>query len=509
MGVLPDFAAERHGDTPFLSDLPWAGYDRPVETVGQFAMAVRDYADRLWAAGIRRDDTVAVVQRNHIEIHAVLCALGRIGALPALISSAMEPAEMLECFARLSNPIVLADAKGLGRLVEVEHTVPAVAKRVLSLTPSELSWVGHAADSGTHRADPRDADEWVVVTHSSGTTGVPKLCAHSTRSLFNMVAPQIALCRQYGSEGLAAKHLSFVHVRTCSGVLSFLEVAMPFLAIADPDPLHVKELLLAHKPQSVETHPNIYIQWESLATDPDRPFGPVQRFVSTFDAMHPRTIRTLLAGSDRPDAHYLQGYGQTESGPVTLRIVGAADANAYEGRNVGFPVGGTAVRVVDPAGNPLPPGAPGDIETLSPGRMRGYVGGAPMPAEDGWWPMGDVGRMLPDGSLELLDRIIDHAEDVESLLVMEDRLLERFPELVEVVLVKSASGALQAVACPRAGVTPDLDRFASVAAELGLANLPVHVWQWEAMPLTGSYKVRRLRLREQLESQAELARTAR
>src|SRR5262249_55914568 len=100
MGVLPEFAAERHGDTPFLSDLPWAGYDKPVDPIGQFATAVRDYADRLWAAGIRHGDTVAVVQRNHIELHAVLCALGRIGALPALISSAMEPAEMLECFAR-------------------------------------------------------------------------------------------------------------------------------------------------------------------------------------------------------------------------------------------------------------------------------------------------------------------------------------------------------------------------------------------------------------------------
>jgi acyl-coenzyme A synthetase/AMP-(fatty) acid ligase len=511
MGVLPEFAAERHGDTPFLSDLPWAGYDQPVDTIGQFATAVRDYADRLWAAGIRRGDTVAVVQRNHIELHAVLCALGRIGALPALISSAMEPAEMLECFARLENPYVLADTRGLVRLVDVEHVLPAVSKRVLSLTASDLPWVSQAAEHGSHQANPRGADEWVVITHSSGTTGVPKLCAHSTRSLFNMVAPQIALCRQYGSEGLAAKHLSFVHVRTCSGVLSFLEVAMPFLAIADPDPVHVKRLLLEHKPTSVETHPNIYIQWESLASDPERPFGGVQRFVSTFDAMHPRTIRALLAGSDRPDAHYLQGYGQTESGPVTLKIVTAADAATYEGRNVGFPAGGTAVRVVDPAGNPLPPGAPGDIETLSPGRMRGYIAGAPMPADSDWWPMGDVGRMLPDGSLELLDRIVDHAEDVESLLVMEDRLLERFPELVEVVLVKSDSGGVAAVACPRDGVQLDVARFTGVAAELGLADLPVHIWQWEAMPLTGSYKVRRRELRKRLASatHADLAKAGR
>ena len=499
MGVLPEFAAERHGDTPFRSDLTWAGYDKQVQTVADFAEAVNDFADRLWAAGIRRDDTVAVVQRNHIEIHAVLCALGRLGALPALLSSAMEPAELLECFARLDRPWVVADARGIARLAEAEHVVPAVVSSVLSLTEADVPWVRPAQERGTHLANPRGTDEWVVVTHSSGTTGTPKLAAHSTRSLFGMVAPQIALCRQYGSEGLAAKHLSFVHVRTCSGVLSFLEVAMPLLAIADPDPEHVKRLLVEHRPASLETHPNVYIQWEHLAADPQRPFGSVQRFVSTFDAMHPRTIRALLAGSDQPDAHYLQGYGQTESGPVTLRIVSAAEAANYEGRNVGYPAGGSAIRVVDPAGAPLPAGQAGHIESISPGRMRGYIGGPPMPAEHKWWPMGDVGRMLPDGSLELLDRIVDHAADVESLLVMEDKLLDRFPELVEIVLVNSTEdGRVDAVACPQPGVQFDTRRFQEVAVELGLGAIPVHVWQWESLPLTGSYKVRRGQLRKRL-----------
>src|SRR3954453_11958521 len=307
LGVLPEFAAQRHGDTPFRSDVAWAD-DRRVETVGDFATAVLDYADRLWSVGIRRGDTVAVVQRNHIELHAVMCALGRIGALPALLSSGMEAGELLHCFARLNKPWLITDEKGLSRLTDVASLVPDVTRRVLSLLPSDVPWVDHVDGHRPHQPNPRPEDEWVVITHSSGTTGVPKLAAHSTRSLFGMVAPQIALCRQYGSEGLAAKHLSFVHVRTCSGVLSFLEVAMPFLAIADPSVGHVKRLLLDHRPVSVETHPNIYIQWEPLASDPERPFAGVQRFISTFDAMHPRTIRTLLSGSDRPDAHYLQGY---------------------------------------------------------------------------------------------------------------------------------------------------------------------------------------------------------
>jgi len=502
LGVLPEFAADRHGETPFLSDVAWAAYDKPVDTVGDFAAAVYDFADRLWAAGIRRDDVVAVGQRNHIEVHAVMCALSRIGALPALISAAMEPGELLECFARLGRPWVVADAAGAARLTGTDNVLPAVTNRVVSLDETGAPWASWITDRGIHQANPRPEDEWVAITHSSGTTGVPKLAAHSTRSLFGMVAPQIALCRQYGSEGLAAKHLSFVHVRTCSGVLSFLEVAMPLLAIANPDADHVKQLLVQHRPVSVETHPNIYIQWERIAADPERPFGSVQRFVSTFDAMHPRTIRTLLAASDRPDAHYLQGYGQTETGPVSLQIVPTAAAATYEGRNVGFGAGGSRVRVVDPAGEPVPVGEVGDIESRSPGRMRGYVGGSPMPDDDAWWPMGDVGRMLPDGSLELLDRIVDHVDGVASMLVAEDKLLDRFPELIEVVLVNvpGQDGDLAAVACPAPGAVLDVAQFQRVADELGLGGVAVHVWPWESMPLTGSYKVRRLQLRKRLSS---------
>ncbi len=45
----------------------------------------------------------------------------------------------------------------------------------------------------------------------------------------------------------------------------------------------------------------------------------------------------------------------------------------------------------------------------------------------------------------------------------------------------------------------DVARFQRVAHELGLGPVQVHVWQWQSLPLTGSYKVRRLQLRKRLE----------
>jgi fatty acid CoA ligase FadD22 len=186
-------------------------------------------------------------------------------------------------------------------------------------------------------------------------------------------------------------------------------------------------------------------------------------------------------------------------------LVTRAEAQTYRPRNVGRPVDGAQVRVVDDAGNAIEAGRLGNIEAKAPGRFRGYVGEQP-PAPGAWWPMGDLGRMKPDGSLELLDRAIDRARDTDSLLEKEDVLLDLLPELLELVLVSSVGDAdLVAVACPRDGTTLDIGRFAAAAATVGLEKVPLHVWQFEDLPLTGSYKVRRGVLRQLLSDRAASA----
>ena len=517
LGELPELAAQRHGDTPFLCDLPWTAYGREVRDIAGFASAVHDYADRFWAAGIRANDVVAVVQRNHIEVQALAYGLSRIGALPILLSFGIEPTEILECLAKLDRPYVVIDDAGARRLGEHRQALSGLGKSLLHLTPAgertedapDTSWLAPTGDRSAHQAQPRGHDEWAVVTHTSGTTSVPKLAVQSGRTLYSLIATQIATARSFGEVALSAKHLSFVHARTCSVVLGFLEVAMPMLWIADPSPERTTSVMLEHRPDSIETHPNIFIQWEPVAAHPERPFGAVQRYVSTFDAIHPRTIRALFDGSDRPDAYYIQAYGQTETGAVTARLIRRDEAATYRPRDVGRCIPHAALRVVDAAGEPVPPGQSGFIESKTPGRFVGYIGSlsaadpiaAPNPTNLEWWPMGDIGREAPDGSLELLDRIVDHAEGTDSFLAIEDVLLDRLPELVEMVLLRSVGDQkVVAVASPRDGVEFDPARFHEAAASFDLSGIPLHVLPWRTLPLTGSYKVRRGVLRARLES---------
>jgi fatty acid CoA ligase FadD22 len=125
--------------------------------------------------------------------------------------------------------------------------------------------------------------------------------------------------------------------------------------------------------------------------------------------------------------------------------------------------------------------------------------GFPPRKEGEWWNMGDVGRLTPDDSLELLDRVVEHQEETDSLLEKEDLLLDLLPEILELVLVPPDDGGqLAAVACLRAGEELPGDRFREAAAKAGLADLPLHLCRWEDLPLTASYKVRRGVLRARL-----------
>ncbi|HEV2343031.1 MAG TPA: AMP-binding protein [Actinocrinis sp.] len=504
LGSLPQAAAQEHGQIPFLSDLPWPGLDVQVRTMGDFAQVVSRYADRLWAAGIRPGATVAIVKANHFDIQALACAAIRIGALPALLSVRMEAEELLTCLSRLQRPALLVDAAGVARLASHADALPALTDRTFALHAPGASWAPVLDAESPHTAVGCSTDGPVIITHSSGTTAVPKLVAQSADSLYGHALPQIMIARGLDVNGLSVKCLSFVHARVSSGLVAHLTVGVPFLAMVSPELDDVERQLVEHRPQTLETHPNIFMRWEPLAERPSRPLGSIERYITSFDAVHPRTVRALLTGSDQPDPVYYQAYGQTETGPVTMLAVRRADLARLDGaasRDVGKPFAGvTDVRVVDSQGRALPAGATGFIEARTPGRGLSIVGEPPLPGPDEWWQMGDIGRLTEDGSLELLDRVADRsdadgADAVPSLLRIEDQLLDALPQLVEAVLTPDADGGLLATVCTADDLPLDRDLWAKAAETAGLpTGTPVVQCRWDELPMTGSWKVRRHRI---------------
>jgi acyl-CoA synthetase (AMP-forming)/AMP-acid ligase II len=110
--------------------------------------------------------------------------------------------------------------------------------------------------------------------------------------------------------------------------------------------------------------------------------------------------------SGRTGATVVQGFGLTETSPVTH----AMPAGETRSGSIGVPVPNTEVRVVDPeSGESRGVGEDGEIWIRGPQVMKGYLNNPAATAatidEDGWLRTGDIGRVDEDGYWYVTDRL--------------------------------------------------------------------------------------------------------
>ncbi len=332
-----------------------------------------------------------------------------------------------------------------------------------------------------------------LITHSSGTTGVPKLVVHSARSFAGHARPQVTLSKFLRVKQPYLLCLSHVHARTMSGLLTALAMGVNIGFMTDPSPRNLREFFLLVQPGIVETVPNAFIRWEAFASQADRPFRNVRMFVSSFDAVHPRTVKTLLAGARR-DARYMQAYGQTETGPITVKEF-RTKSRCLDGRCVGRAVfAHTGVRIVKDADihETVAAGTPGNLFAKTVGVCHSYLGRSTKPVE-GWWATGDYGVKTANGCIHLLDREVDKIDGVRSLLEIEDSILEAIPSLVEVVLINDGSDRIQPFVCTHEDAPLDMQRWTAAVSDHVPMNTPLHC-RWQDIPFTATWKVKRPQL---------------
>jgi fatty acid CoA ligase FadD22 len=509
LGVMFRRAANRHGGV-------FVTLDRPLDvapglgvslTYTALADLVDELAARLRAAGIRPRERVAVHKRDNVDIVLLTCALSRIGAVPALLSPALSGAVTAQLLKRLGRPWLITDTATLRGPLK-DAGVADLVRQTLSVDHVDGLDGTHAAVPLEKYAGARPAApvrlhsrEPSLITHSSGTTGVPKLAVHCPNAMWNRLAPQKVMGRPTRGE-TAALHMSFVHSRFYHLLGVLLHYGSPLVLITDPDPVKVAPLLARHRPGIVETHPNTFVLWEELADAPGAPLSRVRSYGSTFDAIHPRTVQRLLDASRRRTPWLIQLYGQSETGPVAFQWFTRRSAARADGRRVGIGIPGfTRIRIADGSGRPAAPGTPGRIEARTRGRILTYLGAHDQyerQLDDGWWQMGDMGHRSRLGALYLIDREIDRIDSVHSNLEVEDILMSRLEELREVVIVPGADREPVPVVCLRGDRPLDPDRWREATADLPALAEP-RQWRFEELPMTATWKVKRVEISRMLD----------
>lgn len=479
-------------------------------SVEQLASLVRDAAGWMAAAGAGPGDRVAVVKDNHWDIDLLACAAIRIGALPALLPSHL-PAETLQIMlARLKPSLLITTASTLDAAARSHVDLATFAERTLSIDGAAgraltLDSVrGHAPPLPRRRRD----DDPLLVVPTSGTTGVPKLVVHSTTTIIRRLASFEAHrwpVMGFKPDDTVATASAFTHGRTfCWTAATYTLAPRHVVVVADHDPAGAAALR-AHPPTVLEGLPSTYVRWQPMAARPDNPFTQVRLYVGTYDAVHPTTVRTYLTASRRRFPVWVQGWGQTELGPLTFRFftrrtVAKRGARHPTTRNQGWAVPvKTRLRVVDPdTFAAVRPGHAGLIMAKTGARCLGYVGEQQRwehKAKGTWFNTGDIGVRTQLGNIVFVDREVDQIPGM-SCVELEDVIDDRLPQVLEcVVLGAPGRRPLPVVVTPDGTLDPTV--WQAAVADLPVLDEPL-VLTWDELPRTVTGKARRLELRQRL-----------
>jgi len=480
-----------------------------------WAALVEQAAGWLHAAGIRPWDRVAVLKANHLDVSLLASAIARLGAIPATLGWTHTPEFARAMLTRLDQPFLVADSTQLQQCGLDEDAVAALTRRTITVDRTDRRDVVALDDlRGAPPGRPRlrAGNEPMLITHTSGTTGIPKLVLHSAESIHSLALVEAERWPVFGlrPRDTVAYCDPFFHQRMATAMAAVATLTPNVLMLSEPESPVVRELLAEHRPTIVETLPNIYLRWESLASDPARPFGNVRVYVNSFDAIHTRTIRTFLHASDRRLPIWVQSWSQTEAGAIVIRpylrrSVRRAGRRPPPTQVLGWPLPFLCkLRAVDPdTGIRVPCGQVGLIEVSQPGRSLAYVGEQERHdrKRDGWWwNTGDLGVISRLGAVRLVDREIDRIPGA-SAIELEDVLLDRLPETTEVVVLAVAGKEPVPVLSTTGDIPLDRAAWARATGDLPPLAEPVQI-PWSQFPRTATWKIRRVQLREQLFSGA-------
>ncbi|MFK4244091.1 class I adenylate-forming enzyme family protein [Micromonospora chokoriensis] len=509
-----------HGADP---DGPGLTFDTAVDghpaetplTLGRLDERVAARAAWLHERGVRPRDPVAVWATAAADMVLSYLALARLGAIPALMNGKLRPEIAAEYIRRLRGVGVLADDEHTALLAGHDLGVPLLG------TPAQAGTGDPSAAPAHYRHHP---DDPIVITHTSGTTGVPKAVLHSHASLFAATRHLLTMPQAQGTHRIL-NALPAPHTATVLMVNQALGNSAEMLLLSEQDGERVLDAIQRWHPDGVF---GFSVTWAELARFDLSGYDldSVRLWFNTGDASHEPHIRRLVAVGWRdtvtrdgvakvPGSVFIDGLGSSEMGHSMFHITHRADTDRY-GRCIGRPYRFATVAVLDADGEPVPAGEVGFLGIDSPSLFRGYWNDSATTyrfRQRGWYLTGDLVRADADGRYYHLDRAVDSVETGDGrrlyTALSEERILAACPDVTDctvVIVVEAGQVVTDVLVELAAGADEAEDRTERVRTALGPdvgATLRRVVPVRSAdIPVTVTGKVRKVVLRERYLTEA-------
>ncbi|MDF3834934.1 AMP-binding protein [Cupriavidus basilensis] len=467
---------------------------------GELAVAIEDGAQRLRQLGVRPGDRVLMVAENCVALGVLVLAASAMDAWAVVVNARLSPRE-IDNFIEHSGARrvfytseISADAlMHAGRNRSVEQCWPALGK--LAVGP---------LNEGAH-AEPASEDpkaQVAAMIYTSGTSGHPKGVMLTHANLLH-VAELVWALRRLGPQNKAYGVLPMAHV---VGLSSQLVGSLACgCALVLEDRYSAPALAKAMREEGITVLmgvPAMYAKLLDWMRSAGGSIGPhVLRLAGVAGSPLTQQLKQDVEAALGLTLH--NNYGLTEMSPTVSQTLLHAPRTDC---SVGMPVPGVEIRIVDSEGQPVEPGAVGELRVRGPNVMKGYYCNEALTREavdaEGWFNTCDLARQEPDGALFIMGRtkelIIRSGFNVYPVEV--EQVLNSHPDIVQSAVVgRQADGNEEVIAfveaAANATISQDaLERF--LRERLSPYKLPAEIHFLTQLPVAPTGKVLKNALKE-------------
>ena len=374
-------------------------------TYAELADGVRRLAAGLAARGFKKGDVLAIMAPNlpeyPIAFHGVAAAGGINTTLNPLYTADEIGFQLRDSGARflLTIPQLIDKAKAAAAQSSVEEIY--VFGEAEGATPFASLLIDGEAPAPA--IDP--AEDLVVLPYSSGTTGFSKGVMLTHRNLVANLVQASAMLDIGGEEKLIAV-LPFFHIYGMTVIMNMglyrgaTIVTMPRFEL-EPFLQAIQE----HRITRLFVAPPIVV---ALAKHPMVEKYDLSSVTNIFSGAAPLAAETALAAGKRIGCTVSQGYGLTETSPVS-HAARHSSSEVVPG-SVGPAVPNTECKIIDiVSGAELGRNADGEIWIRGPQVMKGYLNNEEATRNsidsDGFFHTGDIGHIDDRDEYHIVDRL--------------------------------------------------------------------------------------------------------
>jgi 3-aminoavenalumate diazotase len=423
-----------HSDEPIA--LP--GGERPSTlSIQQLKTAADTYASWYASQGITPMDPVAVYCRENLQYLIQYAALTSLGAIPILTNGAMASEVAAAFFARVGAVAIITDRDRQTMLTP--HIQPERLKFFTCL--EEITGSGLP---GRH-AFRHDHDDPVMITHSSGTTGVPKAVMLQHGRWFHGIRHLLGLEMAQGAESYLSS-IPASHNASIAYAIHAILSGAAIVIMADRSGPAVAKAIERFRPTTIVSFPKTYVELAELDLD-KYDLGSVTTWINSGDAAHEAHIRRLVdygyhyRGAEKvPGSQFVDGLGSSEMGHSYFRIIHTRYTDNYD-RCVGLPQSWIDVCIFDENGEAVPAGVIGKLGVRSPSVTPGYWNDSVLTYRSrmhGYWLTGDLVYHDSLGCYYHVDRTSDVIQTRSGPLYSlqtEELILKHQPDVIDCTVV--------------------------------------------------------------------------